>query len=69
MSLCYVALCDVMLYRGLCEKCNCSRVCFTNGLWAVQNKLAKMYNARNQIYGEFQICKLKLFTCGFKGHM
>ena len=35
--------------------------CFTNVSWALQNDLAKIYNARNHIHGEH--LKLKLCTC------
>ena len=35
--------------------------CFTNISWALQNNLAKVYNARNHIYGAN--FKLKLCTC------
>ena len=35
--------------------------CFTNVSWALQNDLAKIYDARNHSYGEN--FKLKLYTC------
>ena len=35
--------------------------CFTNVSWALQNNLAKIYNANNHIYGAN--FKLKLCTC------
>ena len=39
----------------------CPGGCFTNVWCALQNNLAKLYNARNHIYGENS--KLKLCTC------
>ena len=39
----------------------CPGGCFTNVSWALQNNLAKIYNARNDIYGEN--FKLKLCMC------
>ena len=44
------------------EKQTCdSGGCFTNSSWALKNNLAKLYYARNHIYGEN--IKLKLCAC------
>ena len=39
-----------------------SKGCFINALWALQNNLAKIYNARDHIHGEN--FKTKLCICG-----
>ena len=52
---------SIIIYR---MKKACLRIaggCFTNILQALQNNVAKIYNARNHIYGEN--FKLKLCTC------
>ena len=48
-------------YLKLCWLVLSSGGCFTNISRALQNKLAKIYNAKNHIYGEN--FKLKLGTC------